>query len=110
MNETKRLATEFLQWWVNPQSSPGFSSQFMPGFVFRMEPVGLADQDAVWLVEQKLPWSGVEVKSQHIEGEMAVLVIEGVDPVTELRHRVGFSIVVRAGRIASVTERIEILS
>ncbi|WP_147448680.1 hypothetical protein [Corallococcus terminator] len=107
MDEINQIADEFLQWWIDPRSLPGFSGRFAPGFSFRMEPVGLADEDAVWFAEQKLPWSGVEVKERVIAGDEAVLVLEGEDPVTALRHRVSLRIVVQEGRIASVLETFE---
>ncbi|WP_147443719.1 hypothetical protein [Corallococcus sicarius] len=104
-----QLVDEFLQWWINPRALPDFSGRFAPGFSFRKEPVGLADEDAVWFVEQKLPWSGIEVKERVIEGDTAVLVLEGEDRVTELRHRATLKVVVRSGRIASVVETLEVI-
>ncbi|MFP2926207.1 hypothetical protein ACLESO_13515 [Pyxidicoccus sp. 3LG] len=109
MNATKQLAADFLRWWMDPGSHPDFRSQFAPGFSYRKEPVGLSDEDAVWLIEQSLPWEEVQVKSLAFEGDTAVLEIEGIDPVTRLRHRKDLRIVIQGNSVVSVVERGEIL-
>lgn len=109
MDTTKQIADEFLAWWVEPESNPGFARRFADGFTYRMEPVGPADSEAVWFVEQKLPWSQVEVKSHVVEGDTALIVILGVDPVTNLRHQVRWRLVIRDARIVSVVESSDII-
>ncbi|RYZ17655.1 MAG: hypothetical protein EOO70_01305 [Myxococcaceae bacterium] len=107
MDDTGQLIDAFLRWWIDPRSIPGFSSRFVTGFSFQTKPAGLVDEDAVWFVEQRMPWSGVEVKKRVIEGDSAIVVLEGEDPVTALRHRVTFRIVVSGRQISSVLESFE---
>jgi hypothetical protein len=107
MGMTKQIADEFLGWWIDPASNPGFSRRFAHGFTYRKEPVGLADSEAVWFIEQKLPWSKVDVRSKKAEGDTALILIEGVDPVTDLRHEIRWELVVRGERIVSVVERVD---
>ncbi|QSQ21768.1 hypothetical protein JY651_42560 [Pyxidicoccus parkwayensis] len=109
MGTTKQLADEFLGWWSNPESNPGFPRRFAQGFTFTMEPVGLADSGAVWLIEQAPPWSEVKVKSQEVEGDTARIVIEGVDPVTLLRLEISWKLVIQEERIVSVLQHGRIL-
>jgi hypothetical protein len=109
VDDSEQVASDFLRWWANPTSVPGLRSRFEPGFTYQMEPAGLSGDYAVWLIEQSPPWEHVDVKSCSITGDTAALVVEGTDPVTLLRHRVSWSLVIRNGRIASVLERSELL-
>lgn len=107
MTEMAALVEAFLQWWVDPRSVPGFTGRFVPGFTYRMEPSGVEGEDAVWLIEQQLPWVDVRVESRSVEGDTAVLVLEATDPVTDLRRRMTLKVVAQDGCIVAVTQRSE---
>lgn len=107
MQELQQLAAEFVRWWVHPSGMPLFRERFAPGISYQLKPSGLADEEALWLLEQALPWEHVEVKSLAATGDVATVEIEGTDPVTLLRHRVLLTLRVAQGRIVSVVEHHE---
>ena len=109
MEDSKRLVSQFLRWWLNPASVPDFPKQFVPGFSYRMQPGVLDDADLVSFIERAPPWTDVVVESEIIVDDTATVVASGVDPVTLLRHRATLRIVVRGENIVSVDERVEIL-
>ena len=109
MRQQERLLHSFLSWWTNSESVPNFSECFADDIRYHMEPVGLADRGAIWLVEQSLDWGDVEVLKAKLRGDTGYLAIEGTDPVTGLRHRIRWELVIEGEKILSVLEHSEIL-
>lgn len=105
---TSTLLDELFAWWRTSGKGRDPSGFLAPGFLYD----GLG-QDAelwIWLVKQGLDWQELLVIDRVVHGDQGVLVFEGIDPVTLLRHRVAWRIEVSAGRIIRLVDTSEIVS
>lgn len=73
----------FFAWWSSGASRPRFAESFS----YDNGIPGHGTAEFIFLVEQQT-WMDVRVVARCVEGERGVLIVEGTDTVTSLRHRV----------------------
>jgi hypothetical protein len=66
---------------------------------------GFQDEDALWFIRQKPPWTDLEVETAIIDSETVEILGVGTDPVTGLRHTIHWQLIVKNGKITCVIER-----
>lgn len=102
--ELEMIASGFVRWWSDPSRFSGFEEWFGADMSYSMEK-GFQDEDALWFIRQKPPWSDLEVESCAASGENIEIVGVGTDLVTLLRHIISWQLTMRNGKIARVLER-----
>ena len=105
---TTTVINEFLEWWSRPGSNPNFPKRFTRPVQYRRGG-GVDDEDALWLIQRSMAHEEVEILSVKADGAKTVAQLLFTDPVTLLRHRARFEIVVDGEQIVSVVEESEIV-
>lgn len=105
-NETSRIADQFLRWRSGIERTPTTRGLLSAGVSYRKVPGGLSDKDAMWFVEQELPWMNVRVKSRTFTSDSARLLVEWSDAVTNLANRTRIRLIIKRNKIVSVDEEL----
>lgn len=105
----KSAVSEFLQWWIDPSSNPRFPDRFLRPVRYR-HGGGMDDEAALWLIGQSLGQIDVSILSESEDVNCSRVELVCTDPVTLLRHRHRFEVVVEDDQILSVIEEFEMIA
>ena len=103
------VVSEFLRWWASPSSNPDFPKRFLRPVRYQRGG-GMDDEDALWLVQRSLDHEDVQFVSEVENDGRTCVELLFTDPVTLLRHRARFEMVVDGESIVSVIESSEIVN
>ncbi|RYZ16095.1 MAG: hypothetical protein EOO70_05310 [Myxococcaceae bacterium] len=93
----------------DPRNFPAFSQRFATRFSYETDVEGMSTEDALSLHEEAVPLKGTRVVAHSVVGDAVSAILEGDDPVTGLRMRVSFKIVIQNHKIVSVSQHAEII-
>ena len=108
IEDTEVLIIQFYKWW-NQDPSVDRNCILSPNIMWDQGLPGMKDEDVVWLVEQKLAWEDFRIVDSIVAGEKAAMVVEGMDPITNLYHRVSWLFEIEDNLIVRILETVSTL-
>jgi ketosteroid isomerase-like protein len=92
------------EWWKKPETTGDLLALVAPDVVWDRGLSGFKGEDMLWWVAQKPPWVSMRIIESIVADTRGVLVFEGTDTATGLRHRVAWLLEVENERVARVLE------
>lgn len=100
----EEIVDRLFAWWTHRDPTISQDEIFSPDFRYvGVSPMLNADE-FIFVASQGIPWSDARVVGRVVTPQVATLVFEGTDPVTELYHRICWLIEASNGRIVELVE------
>jgi hypothetical protein len=94
-----QIVHQLLDWWRLASTPAGARAWLADDFVFDSGLEVLDAEQFVWRHEHTAPWSNMKILSMVDSHDATMVMFEGTDSVTGLRHRIAWFVHFRGGQV-----------